>query len=224
MGLLKAAERYPLNDVINGDNAHGCYTWKRIGEFHYTGKESRTVGNARYGTGDTISFDIDMDARTMVCNKNGEDLYTYEEIPEEAMFTICFGGSDQHITITDVEVGGTSQEGSTQVSGKRLVAKGDTVYYHFPVNAGYFYRNSLRWLRDNTDKVEISPDTLVLKKTTDDNTVQVQTTGIKYYSGRYYFEIEFVNVPAGSLAVVGFVPHITNTDNWNEQAKFAALL
>jgi hypothetical protein len=135
IGLLRASENYPLSDVINSDNSHGVMTWKRTGEFHTSGRGSNSVGNARYSSNDEIHFTIDMDERTMLCNRNGEDVYTFEGIYEECIFACCFGGSNQHFTVTNVEVMGG---GSTNVAKKKVSVNSDKVYYHFPVNAGYF--------------------------------------------------------------------------------------
>jgi len=210
IGVLKVADNYPLSDVINSDNSHGVFTYKRTGEFHRPGS-NQTVNDGRYGSGDEISFTIDMDAKTMLCAKNNNDLHTFEGLFDECRFAICFGGSNQHVTITKFEVMGA---GSTNVSKKKVNVQSDKVFYHFPVNAGFFSRNTNSFKKEREENFLFSSDCRRMRTKEPLESVINLGTFCRIDKGRFYFEAQVSKLPEGSGLQLGFVPDDYDKAAW----------
>ena len=141
IGVFKADTSYSLSDVTNSENSRELWTWKTVGEFHRHG-ESVKNSEGRYRTGDDVSFLLDMDEHTVAFAKNGVDLHTFPNLAAEVIPCICFGGSNQHVTVSSVEVLGAS---TAKLSKKKVVVNGDIVYYHFPINSGYLAQRNRLW-------------------------------------------------------------------------------
>jgi hypothetical protein len=57
---------------------------------------------------------------------------------------------------------------------------GDVVYYHFPVNAGYFLRNALIWNTANKENVKVSNGKKMVV-TENSTSLLLQPTNLKFY-------------------------------------------
>lgn len=169
IGLIEYSDSPGLSDVINRASD---VTWKRVGNFHDRGGES-SIENGRYGTGDELSIDIDMDSQTMVLSKNGSEVKTHNFSMAKAYFGACFGGDNQNVTILSVNTpGGTS----TGLSNKKLLAMSDKVFYHFPINVGYLTRNKLRWEKTKGSSVVYSEDLRTLTRSEGDEGIRAFKT------------------------------------------------
>lgn len=79
-----------------------------------------------------------MEERSITFIKNEVELHTFNEIAEDVIPVVCFGGSNQNITVTSVE---SYIASFSKLSKKKFTVDGDQVFYHFPINCGYLLTN-----------------------------------------------------------------------------------
>lgn len=200
IGVMKAGGDYDLANVLNSDYSRDLWTYKRPGEFHKKGNND-TINGSGYNTGDTIEFDIDLFEMTMTCFKNGTEHYKFTDLAEEVIPCICFGGSNQWVTITKIEA-----SGGIALSNKSIKIKGDRVFYSYPVNIGYLTRNSNMWKKDSSDWVSITNDCHKVKRITDKSGPTVHYSELPIECGRHYYEVSFGRLAPGAKVQVGFAP------------------
>jgi hypothetical protein len=199
MGIIETpTDEWPRAKRLNSELA--VCVWKRTGDMHWPGSNN-TNKPAKYVTGDELTFSIDMEERTMVVAKNGDEMHTFENLWASCTFSVCFGGSNQLVSITSVEYIGSK---TTKLANRSVKVNSDKVFYHFPVNGGFFARNSLGWRNEKDAWVQISSDATRLRRITDKTGWTTHSTQSFIKTGRYYYEIAITKLPEGALAQVGF--------------------
>ena len=206
IGIFKADGNYRLNEVINSDNSHDLWTWKTTGEFHKRG-EKITNQEARYRSGDTISMLINMEERNITFAKNGVDMHTFNEVAEEVIPVICFGGSNQHVSIVSVE---SYLAAFNKISKKKVLAKSDQVFFHFPVNCGYMMLSMHTWKKPAVmpNHLAISQDSRRAKTISSFEGRSVQLTGLTLQAGKHYCDFTVAKLNEASRLQIGVVPAI----------------
>jgi hypothetical protein len=121
IGIFKTPENddWPTTNRINSDQ-QSC-VWKRNGEFFNIGSSTRRR-EMKYTTGDEMTFTIDMDEKNMKMWKNEEEAHTFDFTWESVTFVACFGGSNQHFTVSSVLASGNSP---SVLSGKTVKIASD---------------------------------------------------------------------------------------------------
>jgi hypothetical protein len=103
--------------------------------------------NCQLVQGDIISFVVDLPEKQITCFKGETEVHKWTNVnSEEILPAICFGGSNQIVSIKAVELGS-----SVELTDKSLSVRGDRVFYHFPVNVGYLMRNENLWKTCDTE-------------------------------------------------------------------------
>ena len=191
IGVMKAVTDYNLSDVLNSDYSNDLWCYKRPGEFHRKGN-NETISGTGYNTGDTIEFLIDLFELTMTCFKNDNQVYKFTELAEEVVPCICFGGSNQFVTITKIE-----GSGGIELSNKNIKIKGDRVFYSYPINIGFLTRNSNKWKKDDSEWVSIANENQKVKRITDKSGPTIHYSDLAVACGRHYYEVQFGRIAAG---------------------------
>jgi len=127
------------------------------------------------------------------------------------LFAACFGGDNQHITILSVKTPGGS---SVELASKKVLAKSDKVFYHFPINVGYLSRNRLLWDESKSASVDLSEDSRTAIHKGDEGSegdIRVFKTSCDFKRGKYYHELTFTET-ASDLFQVGVVADTCPTD------------
>jgi hypothetical protein len=199
IGVWKVSPSYPLSDVISSGCSCPSWTWKVVGELHQPGSNS-TVSNMRYTTGDNISFLIDMNARTMTCTK-GTTTHVFTGLAEAVIPVICFGGSNQVVSIVSVE---DESAVSEKLSKKTLTIEGDRFFYHYPANIGYLFTNAHSW-KTKDEQTYISTDKLIARRTEGDHRSTINSS-LVLTNARYFVEVLIKKGAENSAIQVGFVP------------------
>jgi hypothetical protein len=205
IGVLKADGSYRLNEVINSDNTHDLWTWKTTGEFHKRG-EKTPVTDAKYRTGDIVTLLINMEDRCLTCIKNNAELHTFHNIAEEVIPIICFGGSNQHVTVASVE---SYIASFSKLSKKKLIVNRDLVYFHFPINYGYLVMPMHAWKKpaNISPNLAFSQDQRKVKTTAAVDPARIlQVTGLALQAGRHFVEFLVKKVKEGDKLQVGMIP------------------
>lgn len=204
IGIFKADGQYRLSDVINSDCSHDLWSWKTTGEFH---KRGQKVSNpdARYRSNDTIAMSIDMDERTITFIKNGNDMHTFTDIAEEVIPVICFGGSNQHVTIISVEI---LSGMSSKLSKKKLTVNSDRVFFHFPINLGFMCVKNHRWRKPNVipDAITFSADFRKVKRSEGLDAPWIAVGAMQLSEGKHFCEIEIRKMNPGDIIQLGIIP------------------
>jgi hypothetical protein len=129
IGVANVADYPSLSSCINSDLGKDLWVWKRTGEVHKKGSNS---SQKSFKTGDTISIQLDMNSKEISFIKDDQEFYKFSSLSDEVRPIICFGGSNQLVTIVSVEKSG----GNAEISKRSLKIPGDCVYCAFPVNIG----------------------------------------------------------------------------------------
>ena len=205
IGVLKANRSYRLNEVINSDNTHDMWTWKTTGEFHKRG-EKTPVTDAKYRTGDVVTLLINMEDRCLTCIKNNVELHTFVNISEEVIPIICFGGSNQHVTVASVE---SYIASFSKLSKKKLIVNRDQVFFHFPINYGYLVMPMHAWKKpaNISSSLVFSQDQRKLKTVAAVDASRIlQVTGLTLQAGRHFIEFLVKKVKEGEKLQIGMIP------------------
>lgn len=204
IGLLKADGNYRLNEVINSDNAHDLWTWKTTGEFHKRTEKTPNT-EAKYRTGDVVTLLINMEDRCLTCIKNSIELHTFNDISEEVIPIICFGGSNQHVTVSSVE---SYIASFSKLSKKKFIVNGDQVFFHFPVNYGYLVMPMHAWKKpvNPAANISFSQDQRKVKTTGAVEGRILQVTGLALQAGRHYIEFLVKKVKDADKLQIGLIP------------------
>ena len=207
IGLLKADGSYRLNEVINSDNSHDLWTWKTTGEFHKRGEKTPNA-EAKYRMGDVVTLLINMEDRCLTCIKNSVELHTFSDIAEEVIPIICFGGSNQHVTVSSVE---SYIASFSKISKKKFIVNGEQVFLHFPVNYGYLVMSMHAWKKpvNAAANIAFSQDQRKVKTTGAVEGRVLQVTGLALQAGRHYIEFLVKKVKEGDKLQVGLIPDTT---------------
>jgi len=204
IGIFKADGNYRLNEVINSDNSHDLWTWKTTGEFHRRG-EKVTNSESKYRSGDSIALMINMEERSITFIKNEIELHTFNDIADEVIPVVCFGGSNQNLTVTSVE---SYIASFSKLSKKKFTIDGDQVFYHFPINCGYLLTHMHAWKRPSnlSGNIYFSQDQRKVKTTGPVENRSVQITGLGMQAGRHYIEILVNKMKENDKIQLGIVP------------------
>ncbi|CAG9334942.1 unnamed protein product [Blepharisma stoltei] len=208
-------------------NGEGSWTWNQGGAFIRPGvRDERSMP---YVTNDLISFLVDFGDRTITCYKNGNEVYKYTEIAESLIPVLCFGGSNQIISIEKIEV-----FGALELNEKKAEFKGDTIYAWHPANVGSLL--SHQWSKD--ESIRISDEERTITKV--ENSASVHTTAHLLKSGKHFVEsmvnsegriglgfalkssIEAKNAEQSSLLVFSDVEGFATNDNIGSYIDFDA--
>lgn len=204
IGILKSDGSYRLNEVINSDNAHDLWTWKTTGEFHKRGEKTPNA-EAKYRTGDVVTLLINMEDRCMTCIKNTVELHTFVDIAEEVIPIICFGGSNQHVSVSSVE---SYIASFSKLSKKKFIVNGDQVFFHFPVNYGYLVMPMHAWKKpaNASANIAFSQDQRKVKTIGPVTGRILQVTGLALQAGRHYIEFMIKKFNDNDSLQVGLIP------------------
>lgn len=207
IGILKADGNYRLNEVINSDNSHDLWTWKTTGEFHKRGEKTPN-SEAKYRAADIVTLLINMEDRCLTCIKNNIELHTFSDIAEEVIPIICFGGSNQHVTVSSVE---SYIASFSKLSKKKFIVNGDQVFFHFPVNYGYLVMPMHAWKKPASlaPNVSFSQDQRKVKTIGNVEGRILQVTGLALQAGRHYIEFLIKKVKDADKLQVGIIPDTT---------------
>lgn len=205
IGIMKADGNYRMNEVINSDNTHELWTWKTTGEFHKRGEKTPN-NSAKYRSNDLVTLLINMEDRCLTCIKNNVEMHTFQNIAEEVIPIICFGGSNQHVTVASVE---SYIASFSKLSKKKLIVCRDQVFFHFPVNYGYLVMPMHAWKKPANVAVNVafSHDQRKVKTiaAVDSNRI-LQVTGLALQAGRHYIELLIKKVKDNDKLQVGMIP------------------
>lgn len=128
----------------------------------------------------------------MTCFKGETEVHKFEGIAEEVIPVVCLYGNNAGVTVTKIE-----SSGAGNLSGKTVKIKGDRVFYHFPINAGYMVRNSNTWKKDEADWVVIGNNSTRVKRKGDKSGPTSHYSEIAIESGRHYYEVRFGRIAEG---------------------------
>ncbi|CAG9317539.1 unnamed protein product [Blepharisma stoltei] len=180
IGVFKAGEEYSLSTYIGTDSPTPVWSWKISGEFCKKG--SSQDGQPSYTTGDLVGMQIDMNSKVLTFFKNDVEVYKFTDIADAVVPVICFGGSNQLVTIRSVEQ--VSSAGNASMSDKKIEVAGSSVYLWFPINKGF---TSRYFWEGNTNSVK-SADELTISKTGEGQTIHSTTARVE--NGRHYAEVK----------------------------------
>jgi len=180
LGVMNAKENHDLSKYMGTDSPHEVWSWKRSGEFHRKGFQDDGVG---FSSGDTIAMLIDCDNRELTFFKESQEVYKFTNIAEQVIPGICFGGSNQVMTVKSVEV--LSGAGNDIFSSRKLRVTGDKVYIWAPVNVGV--TRSYLWTSE-FHTCSKSQGCLLLTKTQEGDSMHEIAQDLRV--GRNYIEIE----------------------------------
>lgn len=129
IGVANISDLPDFSSCLNSDMGKDIWTWKKSGEFHKKGSNSSGTG---FATGDTISILIDMNLKEITFLKDNTEVHKFTSLCEEVIPIICFGGSNQVVTVLSVEKSGAD----APIHKRKLNIKGEAFYAAFPVNIG----------------------------------------------------------------------------------------
>jgi len=207
IGIWKVSGNYPLSECVSSSCSNPAWMWKVTGEVHSPGQSTSNEAY-KYATGETIVFLIDMDARKVSFIKNENVLHTFSDLPDAVIPVVCFGGSNQFISIVSVE---NESACSAKLSKKRFNLNGERFFYHYPANYGYLMMNSHNW-NSKSDQVDVSSDKRTVKRKEGDTRVAVLSS-IEFSAGRHYVEVlvkKSGDQNADARMQLGFVPQNFN--------------
>ena len=177
IGVANVADFPTLSSCVNSDLGKDLWVWKRSGEVHKRGSSS---AQKPYKTGDTISMQIDMVSKEICFIKDDQEFYRFSSLSDEVRPIICFGGSNQLVTVVSVEKTG----GHAEINKRTLKIPGDTVYCSFPVNIGA--TKDHRWKVNNTNS-SCDPQCKVLTKIVGEKSIH--STGENLTAGKNLIEV-----------------------------------
>jgi hypothetical protein len=195
LGLVETTDNYPLSSYIGSDCPNRIWSWKTNGDFHRNGEVMSRSSEFGYRTGDSISLLINMDEKKVTFFKNERELHTFENIADSVRPALCFGGSNQFMTVKSVEIlGGVS--GPSTGFKKKVKIQGDSIYCHYPINSGYL--TVYEWDSDKVAGVTNPNKRSIQRTQAEGEPISVKTTG-ELNNGRYYLELSVQEMPEGSL-------------------------
>jgi hypothetical protein len=191
IGVWRVIPSYPLTERLNSSNA--SWGWNRNGEMHQPGI-NRKQDNLNYNAGDTIGLLIDMGRRTLTCSKAGYSC-VLTDLAEAVVPVICFGGSNQIVSIVSVEL-------VEKLSKKCMTLEGSRFFYHYPANSGCLFTTKHTW-RTKDVHTSISTDKLTARRTEGDHRSTI-SSNLVLAAAKYYVELL---IKEGSSGLeIGFVP------------------
>ena len=136
-----------------------------------------------------------MDEKKITFFKNEKELHTFENIADSVRPALCFGGSNQFMTVKTVEIlGGVS--GPSTGFKKKVKIQGDSIYCHYPINTGFL--NVYEWDCENVAGISNPVKKSIQRTLAEGEPISVKTTG-DLNNGSYYLELLVEELPEGSL-------------------------
>ena len=170
------------NDLTMCFNS-GCpkrvWTWKQSGEFHEKGSDT---GSVPYVAGDILTFIVNFSQRTIICQKNSIEVWTFRNISESLLLGASFGGSNQFVVIKSAE-----RTGGSKIEDMSLTLLGDTAYLWFPVNVSA--KLQYYWDVVSDENLNLTENRLGLVKKGENVTVAPLVNQI--VAGRYFAQAQW---------------------------------
>lgn len=198
-GVIETLDNYQLSSYIGSDCSSKVWSWKTIGDFHKQGEVVNKGSDYGFRTGDSIGMLIDMDDKKITFIKNDKEIFTFDNIASSVRPALCFGGSEQFMTVKSVELlAGGSGPGFKKVNK----FKGDTIYSHYPINSGYL--NVYEWDAESIPGIVMPNNKTITRELQEGEPINVKVTG-ELGNARYYFEVQLNEMPQGSLLALEVV-------------------
>lgn len=179
LGVIKAdGTDYNLSEYIGSDCSREVWTWKKSGEFHRKGSNSSGAG---YATNDTITMLIDADSKELTVFKNDEEIFKFTGLSQTVIPAVCFGGSNQLVSIKSVEKLGF---GETSIDKKKLRVNGDSVCSWFPINSGF---NKAHFWVGSKETANRSNGKRTITKI--DEAPSIFDTSVEFNAGKHFVEV-----------------------------------
>jgi hypothetical protein len=194
------SQTWDMTRCINEDFPTDLWTIRRNGEFKQRGQGSAANGD-NLCDGDILDIRCDMIQKTVTFYRNGALMHVFNNIGDEVTPCICFGGLSQVITIRALE--NLANQDSSQGS-RKLKFTTDTVYYHFPINAGY--KSKYSWDSVKGLDLALSDDDCKLTRLSSSSGVLIHSASPSFSSGKHYISLQISKLPAKSAMLIGFIP------------------
>jgi hypothetical protein len=192
-GVIETSDNYQLSSYIGSDCSSRVWSWKTIGDFHKQGEVVNRGSEFGYRTGDSIGMLLDMDDKKITFIKNDKEIFTFDNIAPSVRPALCFGGSDQFMTVKSVELlSGASGSGFKKVNK----FKGDSIYCHYPINSGYL--NIYEWDAEKIPGVVMPNRQTVSRELEEGDHINVKVMS-ELGNAKYYLEVQVTEMPQESL-------------------------
>jgi hypothetical protein len=201
IGVWRVVANYSMSECVSSTCSNPAWMWKVTGEAHSPGQNYNNE-TLKFATGDTIAFLLDMDQRKLSLIKGQNVVHTFSDIADNVIPVICFGGSNQLVSVVSVENESASSE---KLSKRRFSLEGERFFYHYPVNYGCLLVNSHTWATKH-NQIGVSADKRTARRTEGTSRLAA-ISAVEFSAGRHYVEVQ-VRRSGDSTArmQVGFVP------------------